>query len=129
MWLADLALSLPVPAAWVACDDRNGRRFWHNELTGTSHWVHPVDDYVRATLKTLRSGIDPAVAGGGGAAAKGADGGHRTLRAALAALGGDELDTFPGMTVENGEPLLRLEPLSSRRTFTTPHGEAAVVPR
>ena len=58
-----------VPAAWVACDDRNGRRFWHNELTGTSHWVHPVDDYVRATLKTLRSGIDPAVAGGGGAAA------------------------------------------------------------
>ncbi len=116
-----------MPAAWVACDDRNGRRFWHNELTGTSHWVHPVDDYVRATLKTLRSGIDPAVAGGGGAAAKGADQGHRTLRAALAALGGDELDTFPGMI--ESEPVVRLEPLSSRRTFTTPHGEAANVLR
>ena len=54
--------------------------------------------------------------------------GHRTLRAALAALGGDELDTFPGMNVES-ENVLRLEPLSSRRTFTTPHGEAANVLR
>ena len=89
--------------------------------------MHPVDDYVRATLKTLRSGIDPAVAGSGGTAAKGAGEGHRTLRAALAALGGDELDTFPGM-IESESPI-RLEPLSSRRTFTTPHGEAANVLR
>ena len=90
--------------------------------------MHPVDDYVRATLKTLRSGIDPAVAGSGGTAAKGAGEGHRTLRAALAALGGDELDTFPGMKVESeAAVVLRLEPLSSRRTFTTPHGEAANV--
>ena len=59
---------------------------------------------------------------------KGANEGHRTLRAALAALGGDELDTFPGMNVES-ENVLRLEPLSSRRTFTTSHGEAAVALR
>ena len=71
------------------------------------------------------SSIQAAASTAGGAAAKGADGGHRTLRAALAALGGDELDTFPGMI--ESENFTTVEPLSSRRTFTTPHGEAANV--
>ena len=67
------------------------------------------------------SSIQAAASTAGGAAAKGADGGHRTLRAALAALGGDELDTFPGM-IEVGEPNTSRTTVESENFYHSPWG-------
>ena len=56
IWLADLALSLPLPAGWVRVQHPDeGVLFWHNELTGGSQWMHPIDDFIKMNLKILRS--------------------------------------------------------------------------
>ena len=58
MWLANLALALPVPAGWVSVDHPtadHGARFWHNQISGTSQWSHPIDDYIKACLKMCRA--------------------------------------------------------------------------
>ena len=39
LWLADLALSLPVPAGWVRIDEGGDSGYWYNELAGTSQWA------------------------------------------------------------------------------------------
>ena len=33
--------------------------FWHNELTATSQWQHPIDEFIKATVSTLRSPLHP----------------------------------------------------------------------
>ena len=55
VWLADLALSLPVPAGWVAATNAaSGATYWHNEISNTSTWNHPVDEFIKSTLHMLR---------------------------------------------------------------------------
>ena len=56
LFLADLALSLPVPAGW-ACVERpqgQGPAFWVNEFTGASQYMHPIDMVVKNLLRRLR---------------------------------------------------------------------------
>jgi len=55
LWLADLAMSLPVPLGWVKVT-RNAQPsfYWYNELLGISQWTHPIDDFIKCTLKALR---------------------------------------------------------------------------
>jgi len=61
LWLADLARSLPVPIGWGQAKhpSTDTTYFWHNELTATSQWQHPVDEFVKATVSTLRSPLHP----------------------------------------------------------------------
>ena len=33
--------------------------FWHNEISQTSQWQHPVDDFVKATIKMQRAPSSP----------------------------------------------------------------------
>ena len=55
VWLADLALSLPVPAGWISLrDPASGASYWHNEISNTSTWHHPVDEFIKSTLHMLR---------------------------------------------------------------------------
>ena len=62
LWLADLALALPLPAGWVELDHPTQQAtFWHNEITDSSQWQHPVDDFVKATIKMQRSPSSPQV--------------------------------------------------------------------
>ena len=62
LWLADLAMSLPVPAGWVQVEHPvDGQNFWHNEISGTSQWQHPVDEFIKASLKMLRAPSHPQV--------------------------------------------------------------------
>ena len=58
LWLADLALSLPPPAGWVLVERpvSQGTAFWYNELTGSAQYQHPVDHFIKNTLKLLRTG-------------------------------------------------------------------------
>ena len=57
-WLADLALSLPVPAGWLHVEhptEEHNAHFWHSAVTGSSQWGHPVDDFVKACCKIARA--------------------------------------------------------------------------
>jgi hypothetical protein len=56
LWLADLALSLPLPAGWVQVSHEGEQKsFWHNEICGSSQWRHPVDDFITQTIKMQRA--------------------------------------------------------------------------
>ena len=63
-WLADLALSLPVPVGWVHVEhpaEESGAHFWHNRIGGTSQWGHPVDDFIKSQIKMSRAPSHPQV--------------------------------------------------------------------
>jgi len=64
LWVADLALSLPVPAGWVHAEhptEDHHAHFWHNLITGSSQWGHPVDDFIKACIKNCRAPSHPQV--------------------------------------------------------------------
>ena len=63
LWLADLAIALPLPAGWVQVEHptQAPAMFWHNEICQSSQWQHPVDDFVKATIKMQRSPSSPQV--------------------------------------------------------------------
>ena len=62
LWLADLALSLPVPVGWVQREHpTNGMPYWYNEICDSAQWVHPVDDFIKATIKMQRMPLSPQV--------------------------------------------------------------------
>jgi uncharacterized membrane protein YgcG len=56
LWLADLALSLPVPAGWVHVDHPVEKKpYWHNAITGASLWQNPVDEFIKTVIKIQRA--------------------------------------------------------------------------
>jgi len=62
LWLADLAQSLPTPIGWIQLETYSEGRpvsYWHNELLGASQWNHPIDEFVKCTLKALRQPLHP----------------------------------------------------------------------
>ena len=36
-----------------------GLPYWRNELTGAAQWQHPIDDFVKAAIKALRTPLHP----------------------------------------------------------------------
>ena len=60
LWLADLALSLPTPIGWIHLTQGIPPvAYWHNELLGISQWNHPIDEFIKCTLKALRQPMQP----------------------------------------------------------------------
>ena len=59
--LAALARALPLPLGWAAAShpDPELPDFWHNELSGVSTWHHPIDEFVKTCLHTLRTPLAP----------------------------------------------------------------------
>ena len=56
IWLADLALSLPLPAGWLHLEHpAEAERYWYNEICNTAQWGHPIDELVRSLLKMHRN--------------------------------------------------------------------------
>jgi len=43
----------------AACDA--GPPFWYNELTGSTQYQHPVDHFIKNTLKLVRTGYSSQV--------------------------------------------------------------------
>ena len=64
LWLADVARALPVPLGWAQAEHPTPGLppFWHNELSQTSQWLHPIDELVKAMLSALRSPLHPRAA-------------------------------------------------------------------
>jgi len=61
IWLADLAVSLPVPAGWVQVfHPKEQLHYWYNEMTDSSRWQHPVDDFIKTHMKILRTPHHPS---------------------------------------------------------------------
>ena len=60
MWVAHLALCLPVPAAWAThVELSSGRSYYHNSLLGLTQWELPQWSYCRGLLAALRSASYP----------------------------------------------------------------------
>lgn len=61
LWLADLALSLPLPLGWTQITQAGSPplSFWYNKLLGTSQWHHPTDHFIKWTLHALREPLHP----------------------------------------------------------------------
>ncbi|CAN0542024.1 unnamed protein product, partial [Ectocarpus sp. 8 AP-2014] len=47
LWIASDALAAPLPNGWVMHKSKEGRWFYHNDLTGQSRWDHPLDPHFR----------------------------------------------------------------------------------
>jgi hypothetical protein len=49
-----------VPVGWQWIDGGGVKgSYWFNELTGSSQWVHPIDDFIKSTLSALRAPLKP----------------------------------------------------------------------
>ena len=61
LWLADLAQSLPTPIGWGVAEhpELSQPPFWHNELTLTSQWQHPTDEFVKTLATAIRGPLQP----------------------------------------------------------------------
>jgi hypothetical protein len=57
LFLADVALSLPLPVGWIEVDavPRGCAPYWWNELLGCASHAHPVDDFIRSTVGQMRN--------------------------------------------------------------------------
>merc|ERR1719393_1043490 len=53
MWIADEALSAPLPAEWTEHHDSSDRVFYYNVQTHASSWTHPLEQLHRDTYKEI----------------------------------------------------------------------------
>lgn len=53
MWIADEALSAPLPAEWTEHHDSAERVFYYNVQTAASSWTHPLEQLHRDTYKSI----------------------------------------------------------------------------
>ena len=54
LWIADLALSAPLPKDWTEHTDAKGNIFFYNGKTKTSTYEHPLDRTFRQYYSKLR---------------------------------------------------------------------------
>lgn len=54
LWIADLALSAPLPPGWTDHEDAKGNIFFYNAATRVSTYEHPLDRAFRAYYAKLR---------------------------------------------------------------------------
>lgn len=55
MWIAEEALSAPLPAEWTEHHDGSDRVFYYNVQTRGSSWTHPLEQLHRDTYKKVSS--------------------------------------------------------------------------
>merc|ERR1719217_168967 len=53
MWIADEALTAPLPAEWTEHHDSAERIFYYNTQTHASSWTHPLEQLHRDTYKMI----------------------------------------------------------------------------
>ncbi|CAM9655055.1 unnamed protein product [Ectocarpus sp. 6 AP-2014] len=56
LWIAADALAAPLPNGWAMHKSKEGRWFYHNDLTGQSRWDHPLDPHFRQLYLRERFG-------------------------------------------------------------------------
>merc|ERR1711988_1852834 len=55
MWIAEEAISCPLPPSWEGMQDDNGAPFFYNKQTDKSQYAHPMDEYFRTLFANLKS--------------------------------------------------------------------------
>lgn len=63
MWIVDQSLLAPLPPEWLLHQDSEGRLWYHNQLTRSNTWTHPLDalhkDVYQAIVRFRESGLSP----------------------------------------------------------------------
>lgn len=54
-WIAEMALTAPLPAGWGEHQDSKGNIFFHNKDTGASTYEHPMDASFKAYYQKLKA--------------------------------------------------------------------------
>ena len=56
-YIAEWALTAPLPAGWSEHTDAAGNEFFFNERTGVSTFAHPLDELYRNYWRSMRAGL------------------------------------------------------------------------
>lgn len=54
IWIAEEALHIPLPPGWTEYTDDRGRPYFHNQNTGESSWLHPLDELFHDLVEYYR---------------------------------------------------------------------------
>ena len=54
-WIAEMALTAPLPAGWGEHQDSKGNIFFHNKDSGASTYEHPMDASFKAYYQKLKA--------------------------------------------------------------------------
>eukprot|EP00948_MAST-09A_sp_MAST-9A-sp1_P001510 g1510.t1 len=54
LWIAEAALSASLPEGWQEWENDNGEVYYFNEMTGTTQWEHPAEQYYRDLYQAMK---------------------------------------------------------------------------
>mmetsp|Transcript_43771 Transcript_43771/g.72906 ORF Transcript_43771/g.72906 Transcript_43771/m.72906 type:complete len:256 (-) Transcript_43771:233-1000(-) len=55
LYIAEMAMSAPLPAGWAEHTNDEGREFYYNSLTGVSTYEHPLDNHYRSYYHSVKA--------------------------------------------------------------------------
>jgi hypothetical protein len=66
LWIAEEALSAPLPTEWQQDETEEGEVYYFREETGESRWTHPLDDHYRDMYQEAKQNAGQKSLGPGG---------------------------------------------------------------
>jgi hypothetical protein len=54
LYIAEWALTAPLPDGWTEHSDASGNEFYYNAMTGVSTYEHPLDEHYRAYYRRIK---------------------------------------------------------------------------
>lgn len=58
LWVAEAALTAPLPDGWSVHSTKSCETFFHNSLLGITQWQHPMDAFFRSILVAEKAKLD-----------------------------------------------------------------------
>ncbi|KAJ1484804.1 hypothetical protein T484DRAFT_1795811 [Baffinella frigidus] len=58
LWIAEMALTAPLPTGWTEHEDTSGNIFFFNAQTGGSTYEHPLDASFKAYYQKVKTSTD-----------------------------------------------------------------------
>jgi hypothetical protein len=55
LYIAEWALTAPLPEGWTEHNDASGNEFYYNAMTGVSTYEHPLDEQYRSYYRQIKS--------------------------------------------------------------------------
>eukprot|EP00741_Cyanophora_paradoxa_P016916 tig00020943_g16337.t1 len=107
LWVAEESLAAPLPDGWVEHSAEGGDIFFVDEVTGTTTWTHPLDDYFRFLYAQVRERMrakGPVVPGTVT---------QRALRLVDEARARSQASSAAGFAAQVGRPLSNAAPASA----------------
>jgi hypothetical protein len=54
LYIAEWALTAPLPDGWTEHNDASANEFYYNAMTGVSTYEHPLDEHYRAYYRQIK---------------------------------------------------------------------------